>query len=521
MSLQVALKNYEVALDAFKQPQPATFEIKALDVLTARDAVQHWLEKTPPISGEPLVYLKQLDDRLDQQKTNIYAALDLEHWRSLLNPRDSATWWYPQPPALLPFLEKRHPVLERFDWLFTFASLFFLTLAVTVVLDTLNRVVGEGLNTQGLFPVVVQVLLTIAGGSAALTQNGRNFLRMILTRLRIPTHWRQEFSAIAALLILLIVAGIHELYLPQLASDRYQQGIAHYEAQQFDSALQAYKQSLALQPDFVEAHYSLGLIYEDLQQTDEAIAAYQRVVSQDADALDKLIWLRAHNNLGRLHILKGDYRTAWVPLDRAFNAITEADLSSEEMQFERYNLLKNLGWMWLGQGRLLEADEFLQQAIAQNPERAAAHCLQAQVLTALEQPEIAQASWLSCLGGERNLQPEEAEWAAMAASWAGGGHGRNGLGGDRAQCPGQRTHSGLGGDGGDGHSQSSAAAAGGSRHVDFAGGCGVAAKSDDGDGPVSQCGWHLLPQSPDAHFWFGGCVPQLRPTQFPSRTGRG
>lgn len=421
MSFPDALNRYERALDSWVKKDGELAGGRALEVLTARDAVQHWLGKTPDASSEQLLRLDKLDDRLSQQKPNIYAALDLDHWRSLLNPPDSATWWYPQPPALLPFLEKRHPILERFDWLFTFLSLFFLTLAVTVVLDTLNRVVGEGLNTQGMFPVVVQVLLTIAGGSAALTQNGRNFLRMILTRLRIPTHWWQEFSAIAALLILLIVAGIHELYLPQLASDRYQEGIAHYEARQFDSALQAYKQSLALQPDFVEAHYSLGLIYEDLQRTDEAIAEYQRVVSQDADALDKLIWLRAHNNLGRLHILNGDYRTAWVPLDRAFNAITEADLSSEEMQIERYNLLKNLGWMWLGQGRLLEADEFLQQAIAQNPERAAAHCLHAQVLTALEQAEAAQASWLSCLGGERNLQPEEAEWAAMAREQLAGG----------------------------------------------------------------------------------------------------
>lgn len=421
MSLADTLNRYERALNSWTKKGGESVGDRALEVLTARDAVQHWLEKTPDVTSEQLLQLDALDDRLDPQKPNIYAALDLDHWRSLLNPPERATWWYPQPPALWPWLEQRHPWLEHFDWLFTFASLFFLTLAATVVLETLNRVVGEGLNTQGLFPVVVQVLLTIAGGSAALTQNGRNFLRMILTRLRIPTHWWQEFSAIAALLILLIVVGIHKLYLPQLASDRYQAGIAHYEARQFDRALQAYKQSLALQPDFVEAHYSLGLIYEDLQRPDEAIAAYQRVVSQDADALDKLIWLRAHNNLGRLHILKDDYRPAWVPLDRALQAMTETDLSSAAMQTERYNLLKNLGWMWLGQGRLLEADELLQQAIAQNPERAAAHCLQAQVLTELEAPEVAQAAWLSCLGGERNLQPEEAEWAAMAREQLEGG----------------------------------------------------------------------------------------------------
>ena len=164
----------------------------------------------------------------------------------------------------------------------------------------------------------------------------------------------------------------------------------------------------------MEAHYHLGLIYEDLQQVDAAIAQYQRVVSQDADGLDKLTWLRAHNNLGRLYILNEDYWTAWAPLERAFSAITEDDLSDAHIQIEHYNVLKNLGWLWLGQGRWLEADEFLRQAIAQNPQRAAAHCLQAQVWEGLEQTQKATAAWLSCLGGARNIQPEEAAWAAMA-----------------------------------------------------------------------------------------------------------
>ena len=366
-SLPDALQHYEQALDALepsKKEAVLAQQKDALTVLAARDAVQRLVEETPSILAEQLLQLSQLDDRLRTQKAFIVRVLDQTHWRSLRNPPESAWWWRLEPSALFPFLERQYLWLDRLDWLWTFASLFFLTFAVTVVFDTLNRVVGEGLNPQGLFPVGAQVVLTLAGGSAALTEKGRKEMRSLMTRLRIPQHFWPEFSAIATLVVLAIVVGIHGLYLPRLAADRYQDGVAHYESGRFDSALQAYQQSLALRPDFMEAHYHLGLIYEHLQQGDAAIAQYQRVVSQDADGLDKLTWLRAHNNLGRLYILNEDYRTAWAPLERAFSAITEDDLSDAHIQIEHYNVLKKLGWLWLGQGRWLEADEFLRQAIA-------------------------------------------------------------------------------------------------------------------------------------------------------------
>ena len=76
----------------------------------------------------------------------------------------------------------------------------------------------------------------------------------------------------------------------------------------------------------------------------------------------------------------------------------------------------------MAQERLIEADEFLLGAIDQNPQRAAAHCLRAQVLEGLTESantagmmdtEIREA-WNTCLTGERRLLPEEAEWAALA-----------------------------------------------------------------------------------------------------------
>ena len=77
------------------------------------------------------------------------------------------------------------------------------------------------------------------------------------------------------------------------------------------------------------------------------------MTSEDAGALDRLTWLQTHNNLGRLYILNEQYRTAWIPLDRAFDSIQEAELTDTAMQVEHYTLLKNLSWLWLEQERSL------------------------------------------------------------------------------------------------------------------------------------------------------------------------
>lgn len=69
--------------------------------------------------------------------------------------------------------------------------------------------------------------------------------------------------------------------------------------------------------------------------------------------------------------------------------ITEKDQANPEVRTEKYNLLKNLGWLCLRQKHYVDADQFLQEAIALDSERAAAHCLRAQVLAGLEQPKQA------------------------------------------------------------------------------------------------------------------------------------
>lgn len=86
------------------------------------------------------------------------------------------------------------------------------------------------------------------------------------------------------------------------------------------------------------------------------------------------------------------------------------------MREETYNLLKIWGWVWLEQGRSLEADESLLKAIGLEPQQPGAYCLRARVLEATQtaEPDKIRQSWGNCLVGDRQQQPEEATWAALA-----------------------------------------------------------------------------------------------------------
>lgn len=429
LPLITTIQNYANTLEMLRQgdrPHLPSLKQRALEAVLARDALQMSLNQAEFVSATTLLGLEKHDQWLKDNKNEITKYINLAQWRQSNPPPQSAWWWYLEPPARFGWLEHRWAWLDRFDWLFTFLSLVALTFSFTVMLDTLKRVAGEGLDTTGLLPVIVQVLLTLAGGAAALTNKGRQWLETCMARLRIPKHFWAELSLMVALVVTLTVVGIQELYLPHLAIARQQQGIAAHNKNQFDSALTAYRQAIALRPNFTEVHYYLGSLYEDLQQEEKAIAEYQLVVNSDF-VLDPnqftdgaylerlLVQLRAHNNLGRLYLLEESDRKAWLPLERGLSLV-KADLAqtSPDVAREYYNLLKNMAWVRVQQQRYLEAETLADEAINQDALRATAYCLKAEALDAQKQYDAALPIWESCVQYADGSNPDEDRWVGMA-----------------------------------------------------------------------------------------------------------
>lgn len=408
-SLAIAIAPYDKALDALEAGSPSQEQV--LNVLLARDIVEVALQDTASIPSHQLMRLDDLDRKLKAQRSTITKTIKLRNWRNIHHPPATNWWWYFEPPALLPCLDQPHPLLDQLDWLWQLIILVALAISVTFILNTLKRVLSGGVDTAGVSAVVLQSVLALAGGSA-LTQQGRAALESSLKRLRIPKHYWQELGAFLSIAVLLLVMAIHTFYLPQLATNLNKSGQQNYESGQLDSALSNYQQAIALRPDYAEAHYHLGTLYEDLQKTDQAIAEYQLVVQSDLNSQpnspERLLMLRAHNNLGRLYLLKGNTQAAWAPLEQGLGFVdADAAIKNADIQYEHYKLLKNLGWVRLQQKYYLDAANYFQEAIDLQPQlqslfaevggQAAPFCLQAQVLEAQKQNKAAQTAWETCV----------------------------------------------------------------------------------------------------------------------------
>lgn len=282
-NLETALSRYEAALNSLDKtevPDQNCLEEQVLKVLLARQLVQAELESSKRISATILIRLKTQDSRLKKHSLKVHQARELTDWQEIINPPSTAWWWHLDPPALFPWLEKSHPLLEKLDWLWTFLTLIALAISITFILNTLQRIASGGIDGAGFWAVSVQTILVLASGST-LTQQGRATLESILASFRIPKHYWQELSTVISAIFLAIVISIHNLYLPHLATNLYLNGERQYLSGNIGSSMLSYQQAIALNPDYVEAHYGLGRLYEKLQKTGEAIQEYQQVIQGD------------------------------------------------------------------------------------------------------------------------------------------------------------------------------------------------------------------------------------------------
>lgn len=402
MTIEHSLNCYEHYLQALKNATSPREE-QVLNVLAARDAVQQLLADGAKLSGVQWRQLSQLDECLKQQTDQIIQNLDLEQWRKTVQPSESAWWWYCDVSKW-----------EKFDWVWNSINLVCLGISISLVVDTSSKLLTSQPGFVGTLVIVFQSILTLLGGGGSLTQTGQKTREYLFTRFNIKKRYWGFWSAGISLLLLVVLFNIHG-NLPKVAVWYKNWGVEHYQAREFDSALSDYEKAIALRPDYAEAHYHLGLLYEDSQQYDKARTEYQLAIQSDYDALELLTRLKAHNNLGRLYILKNDYTAAIPALNTGLNLVDEETAKTDKkIKNTQYALLKNMGWVQLGLKNYAEAESLLKEAIALDPERGAAYCLFAQVLEGKKQQTEALTQWENCIIYADSGQPDEYQWLALA-----------------------------------------------------------------------------------------------------------
>ncbi|MEZ4319576.1 MAG: tetratricopeptide repeat protein [Myxococcota bacterium] len=92
-----------------------------------------------------------------------------------------------------------------------------------------------------------------------------------------------------------------------------EKGRTHYKAREYPAAIRAFRQALALDPNYTEAALRLGMAYEDNSQYDKAIQAYERCLTADKDHY------QAATNIGEALRKNEAYEDAIKAYDRALD----------------------------------------------------------------------------------------------------------------------------------------------------------------------------------------------------------
>ncbi|PIL21630.1 hypothetical protein P775_02930 [Puniceibacterium antarcticum] len=168
-------------------------------------------------------------------------------------------------------------------------------------------------------------------------------------------------------------------------------GNAFQELKRFEEATTAYKNALAIEPNFFEAFFNMGAALRCNGELDAAVAAYKQAIAIQPD------YVAAHNNLGttlrlqnktdaaitafkRAIEIRPDYAEAYFNLGNAFQ--TQHKLDSAISAYESAILLKpkyaevynNMGAALQAKRELHAAQLALEFATRTSPDYAEAHC---------------------------------------------------------------------------------------------------------------------------------------------------
>lgn len=407
MNLSDAIQHYARAIARLEKKVSAE---AILTVLRARDQVEAVRQlTTSSLDPDLFLHLITLDDRLLGQAGNIHGAVDLAAWQKSLQPPASAWWW---------FLEAPIHARDRYDWLWSAATVTALTASASLVIDISGRFLSVGApGFLGSFAVISQGVLALATAGGVLTDSGRQIIEQALDNSGIGRHWWQETKLGLALTLLIGLVGFHGT-LPIIAERIAARGEILEEQGSLQEAETAYQLATSLDRNQSEAHQRLGDLYAAWGRTEEAQDQLYIAVKEGS--------LPALNSLSTLYLENENPDEAASLLTEALNTIEQ----TPETQALRAELWSNLGWARIQQGRYAEAENSLKQSISlatqTNPSAettlaqsasARPYCLLAQAAAEGGDRATATAAAQNCIAFANPSDSQEDRWAHEAKEY--------------------------------------------------------------------------------------------------------
>ncbi|MGB0561073.1 MAG: tetratricopeptide repeat protein [Spirulinaceae cyanobacterium] len=397
-----------------------TFKVKTIfQVLTLRESIHQYLTASPQQPVRLLQQLLQLDqqlkavaDRIDRILTTNQTSL--KNWRSL-HPHLSNQWWWHLEDEANPHL------WDRYDKVWQSLTVLNWVVNLSLAAEIGTRFLTVGAGVPGAFTIIGSATLAFLQTRSETTNALTNWLQKTFRRRKVPHQLQAEAQLGMSFSTFLLLLAFWNWGMPLTSTYYNVAGNINHNGGNLSTAEKDYKRSISINPQNFFAYYNLGSLYDDLQQFDAAEEAY--LIAAKSPSLPD-----AHNNLGRLYILRGEqdqsqYKTAAIILHeglrKALNPKNKAALTV------KYSIYKNLGWLELAQNRPNIAQDYLQNAlkVADQIEardqgikfnRSAANCLMAQAFSRLDQSEDIDYYWRECCVHISLTQPEEYQWLIQA-----------------------------------------------------------------------------------------------------------
>lgn len=191
--LQFALVRYRLALESLDTPQTSLSTEQALEILSARDALENVLKAQEQVSVDILSQVMQLDLRLKQETYRITQRLNLPDCRASLPVSTQQWWWY------LETTGKPHPC-NRFDRLFQWIRGLVATLA--------TRLLSGGSGLVEIVAIAIPSAIALFQANNELTVKDKEQYNM--------HYWHEEIKLIVPILLLILLSIVWK-YQPKIA----------------------------------------------------------------------------------------------------------------------------------------------------------------------------------------------------------------------------------------------------------------------------------------------------------------
>lgn len=403
--LEKAIQYYGTKLDQLDSSETSettVSETSIYEVLLARDAVENLLPKRFEGAEPSLAELVKLDQRLKAHKDLIGRTPNLKNWRDVLNPPETAWWWYFAPTHVV-------YAWNRLDWLWKTLAIGCLTMVGSLIFNATKAMsAGGAIQWPETFLTLLQGtgLALVAGGTV--TSKGQNEIKKLLESLKIPRKFWAEATLIMAFILLLISGSIY------IALPKYllYSGTQNYDQGKLPKALIRLTQASTLKPDHAETTIALGKVYESLNDNSKARAQYLKIIPKGLP--------EGFNALGRVMIPQDPKQAETIlrlGLQRAFISQQLKRFGTQDYAEIRYEFKTNLGWALLQQKRYEEARQELQKAVELDekfPDKqfgtGMAQCFLIKTNLALGNEAEAIENWSACRSQARPEFLSEYQW---------------------------------------------------------------------------------------------------------------